>query len=108
MDALGPALGVFIGVICGLSVLLLLRVAVAGRTTLRTTTAEITQLLAIPTFSFGSPWATSQLLNGVDLDKMLPPYVTTLALSFAVITGYPLARLIVSTAGSCAHPGKTQ
>jgi hypothetical protein len=108
VNALGPALGFFIGVICGLSVLLLLRVAVAGRTTLRTTTAEISQLLAIPTFSFGSPWATSQLLHGVDLDHMLPPYATALTLSFAAITGYPLARLIMSTAGRCSDNGTEQ
>src|SRR5262245_2110539 len=69
VTALGPALGFFIGVICGLAVLLLIRTARASRATLKTTVAEISQLLAIPTFSFGGPWVTSTLCAGPILTR---------------------------------------
>ena len=91
---LGPALGFFIGVICGLAVLLLIRTATSSRATLKATVAEISQLLAIPTFSFGGPWLTSRWLSDVDLDAVLPAYAITLSLSFALIAGYPLFKLI--------------
>jgi hypothetical protein len=77
VTALGPALGFFIGVICGLAVLLLIRTAQTARATLKTTVAEISQLLAIPTFSFGGPWVTSGelafLLGQERRNKAKPP-----------------------------------
>jgi len=97
MGALGLALGFFIGVLCGLSVLLLIRTATTAKATLKTTTAEISQLLAIPTFCFGGPWLTSAVFTHLDTDGMLPPYACALSLSFALIAGYPLTVLIVAT-----------
>jgi hypothetical protein len=102
---LGPALGFLIGVISGLSVLLLIRVAVATKATLKTTLAQISQLLAIPTFCFGGPWVTAQLLRHVDLDAMLPPYAISLAVSFTLVAGYPLAMLVIATGGRVARTG---
>jgi hypothetical protein len=102
---LGPALGFLIGVISGLSVLLLIRTAVTARATLRTTLAEISQLLAIPTFCFGGPWLTTQLLKHVDLDAVLPMYAISLSVSFALVAGYPLAMLVVVTGDRVARTG---
>lgn len=106
MTALGPALGFFIGVICGLAVLLLIRTARASRATLKTTVAEISQLLAIPTFSFGGPWVTSTLLRGANLDAILPSYTVSLSLSFAIVAGFPLFTLIVVTCGEWRRGGR--
>ncbi len=100
MVLLGPALGFFIGVLCGMAVVLLIRTAAAAKATLRTTVAEISQLLAIPTFSFGGPWLTSRWLQESQLDEVLPAYVASLSLTVAVVAGYPLFRLIVVT---CDH-----
>jgi hypothetical protein len=102
---LGPALGFLIGLISGLSVLLLIRMAVTARATLRTTLAQISQLLAIPTFCFGGPWVTGQLMRHVDLDAMLPPYAIFLSVSFTLVAGYPLAMLVVATGGRVARTG---
>jgi hypothetical protein len=96
----GPALGFFIGLISGFSALLLIRTAAVGRATLKATMAEITQLLAIPTFCFGGPWLTSSLFNNVDLDDMLPTYAISLSLTFALVAGYPLIMLIRMTCHS--------
>jgi hypothetical protein len=106
VTALGPALGFFIGVICGLAVLLLIRTARASRATLKTTVAEISQLLAIPTFSFGGPWVTSTLLRGANLDAILPSYTVSLSLSFAIVAGFPLFTLIVVTCGEWRRGGR--
>ncbi len=97
MSPLGPALGFFIGVICGIAVLLLIRTATVCRATLKTTVAEISQLLALPTFSFGGPWATSALLRSANLDAMLPSYTVALSLTFAVVAGFPLFTLVIAT-----------
>jgi hypothetical protein len=96
----GPALGFFIGLISGFSALLLIRTAAAGKATLKATLAEISQMLAIPTFCFGGPWLTSTLFNNVDLDTVLPAYAITLSLTFALVAGYPLLMLIRVT---CHH-----
>jgi hypothetical protein len=105
---LGPALGFFIGLISGFSVLLLIRTAAAGRATLKATLAEITQLLAIPTFCFGGPWLTSSLFTTVDLDDVLPTYAISLSLTFALVAGYPLIMLIRLTCDSMAQKGTEQ
>ena len=93
----GPALGFFIGLLCGMAVLLLIRTAAAARATLKTTVAEISQLLAIPTFCFGGPWLTSRWLEESQLDDALPAYVVSLSLTFALVAGYPLFKLIIVT-----------
>ncbi len=102
---LGPALGFLIGVISGLSVLLLVRTAVTARATLRMTLAEISQLLAIPTFCFGGPWLTASLLKNVNLDTVLPTYAISLSVSFTLVAGYPLAMLVVVTGNRVARTG---
>ena len=105
MGLLGPALGFFIGVICGMSVVLLIRTATSEPVTLKTTLAEISQLLAIPTFCFGGPWLTHMWFPKTDFEAVLPMYATTLAVSFALIAGYPLIMLIMLTSHGMAETG---
>jgi hypothetical protein len=107
MAVLGPALGFFIGVLCGLAVLLLIRTAAATKATLKTTVAEISQLLAIPTFSFGGPWLTSQWLQEWRLHEVLPAYVVSLSVTFALVAGYPLVKLIVVTCDRMDDGGRS-
>jgi hypothetical protein len=102
---LGPALGFFIGLISGFSALLLIRTAAMGAATLKATLAEITQLLAIPTFCFGGPWLTSALFNNVDLDDVLPAYAISLSITFALVAGFPLIMLIRMTCHHMAQKG---
>jgi hypothetical protein len=101
---LGPALG-FHRSHQRLLRVLLIRTAAAGRATLKATLAEITQLLAIPTFCFGGPWLTSSLFNSIDLDDVLPTYAISLSLTFALVAGYPLIVLIRVTCDSMAQKG---
>jgi len=101
---LGWPLGFFIGVICGLSVVLLIRTATTSRVTLKATLAEISQLLAIPTFCFAGPWLTKGWLSQDAFDRALSPYAISLALSFALIAGYPLFMLIVDTCHGITGP----
>ena len=102
---LGPALGFFIGLISGFSTLLLIRTAAMGAATLKATLAEITQLLAIPTFCFGGPWLTSALFHNVDLDDVLPAYAISLSITFALVAGFPLIMLIRMTCEHMAQKG---
>jgi hypothetical protein len=103
---LGSALGFFIGIVSGVVVVLLIRTAITGATTLKTTLAEITQLLALPTFCFGGPWLTQRMLSSVDLAGLLPAYATSLAVSFVLVAGYPLAMLIIATGNRVARTGR--
>ena len=97
MTVVGAALGFFIGVLCGLAVLLLIRSVTAAVVTFKTTVAAISQLLALPTFSFGGPWVTSVMLQSADLGELLPSYTVALAITFAVVAGFPLFVLISTT-----------
>jgi len=101
---LGWPLGFFIGVICGMSVVLLIRTATTSRVTLKATLAEISQLLAIPTFCFAGPWLTKGWFPPDVFAAALPHYAISLALSFAVIAGYPLFMLIVDTCHGIPTP----
>jgi len=92
---IGVALGVLITIISGFVVYLLL--PVARRSTGHVQLLAITgQLLALPTFWFGGPWATGVLLGSVHMAEILPAYIVTLAVAFGLITAYGLARLIIA------------
>jgi hypothetical protein len=93
---LGLALGFLIGIISGTVFLLLLKTAVSapdkGASSIVTLTAG---LLAMPTFWFGGPWLTTKLLEPVQVQDLLNPYVGSLAVTFSIISLYPAARWII-------------
>jgi len=97
----GLILGILIGTITGTVFLLILKTAIGvsekGGSSILTLTAE---LLAIPTFWFGGPWVTGKLLERAISRELLDPYVTTLAITFLVMSSYPAGRWII-------HMGKT-
>jgi hypothetical protein len=91
----GLALGFLIGIISGTVFLLLLKTAVSpqkGASLIMTLTAE---LLAMPTFWFGGPWLTTKLLDLVQLQELINPYVGSLAVTFSIFSLYPAARWII-------------
>ena len=92
----GLALGFLIGIISGIVFLLLLNTAVItsdkSASFILTLTAE---LFAIPTFWFGGPWLTTQLLKLVPLQELINPYVASLAVIFSVISLYPATCWII-------------
>ena len=95
MQPLGAALGILIGVVSGLSLVLLLRTALAGRPGLKDTLAITSELLAIPTFWFGGPWVTTAFAQSLDIGLILPSYMVALACTFVLIALYPLVRLVI-------------
>jgi hypothetical protein len=52
-------------------------------------------LLAMPTFWFGGPWLTTKLLEPVQVQDLINPYVGSLAVTFSIISLYPAARWII-------------
>jgi hypothetical protein len=57
----------------------------------------IVECLALPTFWFGGPWVSGQLLSNGNLGESLDYYVLSLAVGLLLIAGYPLICLIVRT-----------
>jgi hypothetical protein len=92
----GLALGFLIGIISGTVFLLLLKTAVSasdkGASSIVTL---IAQLLAIPTFWTGGPWLTTKLLESVQVQDLINPYVGSLAVTFCLFSLYPAARWII-------------
>jgi len=95
MQPLGVGLGVLMGVVSGTCLILLLRTALAGQSSVKNTTAITSELLAIPTFWFGGPWVTTVFAQALDLQLILPSYMVALAVTFVAIAAYPLVRLVI-------------
>ncbi len=85
-----------LGIVSGAVFLLLLQTAVnvanKGTSSILPLTAE---LLAMPTFWFGGPFLTTQLLKLVPQEELLNPYIVSLALTFCAFSLYPAARWII-------------
>ena len=94
--AAGAALGFIVGLVAGLAVLFLIRAVAGSSRAVASTLKIVAQLLAIPGTSLGGPWLGSQLFQSTDLGALLPPYAIALAITMAVIAGYPLAMLVVA------------
>lgn len=82
------------GVVSGVAFLLLVKAARSGDPSARTTTQFTGNLLAIPTFWFGGPWATTVMLEDVDFDTILSDYTVTLAIAFCVVIAWPVGRWV--------------
>lgn len=94
--AAGAALGFIVGLVAGLAVLFLIRTVAGGSRAVGATLEVVAQLLAIPGASLGGPWLGSQLFRAADLAALLPPYAIALALTMAVVAGYPLAVFVTA------------
>ncbi len=44
---------------------------------------------------FGGPWLTTKLLEPVQVQDLINPYVGSLAVTFSIISLYPAARWII-------------
>jgi hypothetical protein len=77
-------------------VVLIIHRAASGKPTIKIVLAEIPQLLALPGFWFAGPWITSLAMSSSDFKVMLPTYTTSLAITFTLVSGYPLMRLSIA------------
>jgi hypothetical protein len=58
----------------------------------------LAQLAGIPTLWFSVPFG-SELLTSVKPSRLMTSYVITLAVTWVIIVGWPLLRLIIVTGG---------
>jgi len=93
---LGVPLGILIGFISGFVSLLLINTA--WNTSIRQVKNLIIltgEILAIPTFWFGGPWLTTNILGLVSLDKILSSYLIALACTFVPIAIWPMIKMVI-------------
>ncbi len=95
MNFEGISLGVMIGVISGFVLLLLLKTANQVSNPIRDIPLIIAEILAIPTFWFGGPWLTTYIMGNINIAQILPPYMSSLAITFVAIAILPLTKLVV-------------
>ena len=88
----GAVAGALLGLLSLLGCLLLVRLALAKRTTATVVTTVVSQLVGFPTLWFGGPWATTALVKSLEIDdEFRVAYIVALFVSFFV----PLLPLIV-------------
>ena len=91
----GTAVGLLIGAVTGVVFLLLLKTADRASEQGTSVLTVTTEILAIPTFWFGGPWLTTNLLQLVKKDDFINPYLISLVAVFGLIALYPAARWII-------------
>ncbi len=97
MSIIGYPLGILIGIITGYVFMLFFQTMIANSRVKFSTLMKVSaQLLAMPTFWFGGPWVTTQLLQSVDLAESLPGYLISLTLTFLLVVSWPLGRFVIS------------
>ena len=92
----GIGIGILIGIITGTVALIIIRTV--NKKSLRSLTNIVSltsELLAIPTFWFGGPWLTTDVIKLFDLKNIINPYIIALAVTFSLIIAYPIARLTI-------------
>lgn len=103
LPEVGIPLGILIGVITGTTFLLLLKTVATARGDLKTLLEIAAEVLALPTFWFGGPFLTTNLLGSLQPDQIRNSYVGALACSFVLIAVWPLWRLILATADDISN-----
>ena len=89
----GLAIGLLIGLITGTVFLLLLKTANQASEKGVSIVTLISQILAIPTFWFGGPWLTTNMLSSIPFN--IDRYLLSLVAVFSLISLYPAARWII-------------
>jgi hypothetical protein len=84
--AVGIPLGILVGVVSGAAFIVFLRTAFR-----EDALKAAGSLLAMPSSWFAGGWLTQVF----DLERILSSYVTSLAISVVLISGYPLFRVVV-------------
>jgi hypothetical protein len=92
---LGIPLGILIGIISGLTFVVLLHTAWSSTRDSKSIILLIAELLAIPTFWFGGTWLTTIMLKDIQLNTILPDYLVSLTCTFVVIAMYPLSMIVI-------------
>jgi hypothetical protein len=95
---IGIPLGILIGVISAVIFNLLVLSAWKSRADKKALAKIFVELIAIPTFWFGGSWAASAFLKDVDMTKVLPEYITSLAVVFGLLSLPGLYKIIFNLA----------
>lgn len=96
MSIIGYPLGILIGIITGFVFTLFFKAATAeSKVKLSTITKISTQLLALPTFWFGGPWATTKFLQPVNIAEVLPGYLVSLTITFLLLVLWPISQYVI-------------
>jgi hypothetical protein len=90
----GIALGLLIGILSGAVFIWMLN-GLASAATIRDGLKMVVQILLIATFWFAGPWLARGALKEVRWPDILEPYAASLALTFLVISLWPLVRFIL-------------
>jgi hypothetical protein len=99
LNAIGIAIGILIGLLSGAVALVLLRTAnTASIKNVSSLIGITSEILAIPTFWFGGPWVATDLFELVEIEKIINPYIVTLATTFVKIVIYPIGTWIIQLA----------
>ena len=104
---LGIPIGILIGILTGMLSLVVFNVLLSA--TILNATALLSlvgYLSGIPTFWFGGPWLTTELLKLMPRDEFIFPYVLSLTVSFILIVGYPFWRWIIKLGQSDEGAGQ--
>lgn len=94
---IGVGLGVLIGVITGVIFIYMIK-SLSNAVTWLDGVKIVGEMLTVPTFWFGGPWAATKLLTHVPWDVVLPWYIVFLTTLFFGIAWRPLIKFIVRTA----------
>jgi hypothetical protein len=94
--AVGVPLGLLIGVVSGITFLLLMDTAFTGRRNVQSVMKIVAQLLAVPFFWFGGPWVTTAVMKSVNLATIFTAYIYSLAVTFLLIVIFPTLNLVIN------------
>ena len=89
-------MGLLIGVVSGITFLLLMDTAFTGRRNVQSVMKIVAQLLAVPFFWFGGPWVTTAVMKSVNLATIFTAYIYSLAVTFLLIIIFPTLNLVIN------------
>lgn len=91
----GIVIGVLIGLITGIVGCACVKlIHEASLAHIKSMSWLVTQVLAIPTFWFGGPWLSTDVLKLQEKAVFVVPYTTSLAVTFTILMFYPLYKWI--------------
>lgn len=89
----GIPLGVLVGIVTGVIFVSLVGLLRRSRS-VKTVVPVTSRLLALPVFWVGGNFLTGIILAG-EISRMRASYLTSLAISFVIVVGYPVATYVI-------------
>jgi hypothetical protein len=88
---IGGLIGLVTGIVACACLKILNQVALAD---IKQMFMLVGQFFAIPTFWFGGPWVSTELLHLVEKSLFVLPYIISLAMTFFIVMSYPVYKWI--------------